>query len=259
MTNGLYELYSSYKDRDIDDEFISKAFDYVMENEESLWPYIRDFKIINETSSSFGSYHNEQKIITINKQKLNSDDLLYKNMIALQVIKHEVEHARNLQKLEQLKHDIESEVIFYSLRSYAMANGIDKTKMHPLDELILMANTNINYKTNPGERIADIKSWKYLVNLLKNRHKTEELLTVRSMLYYAYIRGYEDNRYYLDCPTYSFLLETNQLSELKLLKKRVDKNNYSLDTRLLCGLPISQQEYDKETLTKARLQRVHKK
>ena len=75
------------------------------------------------------------------------------------------------------------------------------------------------------------------------------------MLYYSYIRGYEDNRYYLDPPTYTYLLMNRMFNNYKYLKKRVDSNDYSLDTRILCGLPITYQEYDRVLLRKLGLQR----
>ena len=254
MTDTIYELYKSYNGKDIDDEYIIQAFDYIMANERDLWPYINNFLIENKDEINLGSYTNENKTITINKQKINEQDEISKNILALQVLKHELEHAKNLKLLEERRKDIESRVIFYSLRAYAIEKDIDPTILHPVDHIMLMVKTGLNYETNPGERIADIKSWKYIVNLLKNT-KGDDLLTARTMLYYSYIRGYKDNRYYLECPTYDFLFETNQLDGLKVLRKKVNESDYSLDTRLLCGLPISIEEYNNNTLAKARLQR----
>ena len=73
------------------------------------------------------------------------------------------------------------------------------------------------------------------------------------MLYYSYIRGYKDNGYYLNAPTYEYLLELGLYREYKILKERVEKNNYSLETRLLNGLPIKYKEYDKGVLRMTRL------
>ena len=72
------------------------------------------------------------------------------------------------------------------------------------------------------------------------------------------LHGYQDNRYYLDCPTYRFLFETNQLNDLKQLKQRIDNQNYSFETRLLYGLPLTYEEYNDDILTKTKLQRVRK-
>ena len=257
--SDLYELYLSYRNSDIDDEFIIKAFDYIMENEQDLWPYVRDFSISTDDKPSFGLYSNEKKVITINKKRINENEIIAKNTLGISVIKHEIEHAKSLKKLEELKDDIETKAIFYSLRSYAIASGLDSTKMDSMDLVMLALNTKSNHDIDPGERIAYIKAWKYVVNLLKNQNKTKDLLDARTMLYSSYVRGYNDNRYYLDCPTYSFLFETNQLQDLKLLRKRVAKENYSFDTRLLYGLPITYKEYNTDIFIKSRLQKVRKK
>ena len=258
MTN-LYELYQSYKDRDIDDEFIIKAFDYMMINEQDLWPYIHDFGICEKQTDFFGTYSNDNKSIVINKKAINENTLLSKNVLGINAIKHEIEHAKNLKKLEEGKNDIESKVLFYALRSYAIASGLEPKKISEMDLLILTLATKNNPSINPGERLAYINSWKYVVNLLKNQNKTKDLLDVRTMLYCSYIRGYHDNGYYLDCPTFRFLLETNQLLDLKLLKKRIAEEGYSFDTRLLYGLPLTYDEYNQDTLEKARLKKIRKK
>lgn len=255
MENDIYDLYLSYQDREIDDKFINKVFDCLMKQEQNLWPYIKDFVITNEKDSSLGSYSNENKTVCINRKGINEYGIAPSNILGIQVIKHELEHARNLKKLEQKKDDIESKVILYSLRNYAIEKGIDFVDMDPIDLLMLMVNISTNYETNPGERIAEIKSWKYMMHLLKNQKGSDDLLTAKVMLYYSYIRGYKDNRYYLDCPTYSFLLETKQLRDLRLLKQRIDESDYSLNTRLLCGLPITYKEYNEETFKKAKIRK----
>lgn len=258
MVSDLYKLYMSYKDMDIDDEFIIKAFDYIMNNEKDLWSYIHDFSINNE-NSSFGLYSNENKTIIINEKRINENEVIAKNTLGLSVIKHEIEHAKNLKKLEEFRNDIETKMLLYSLRSYAIASGLDTTKMDKIDLVMLALNSKVNYETNPGDRIAYIKSWKYVVNLLKNQNNTKELLDARTMLYASYVRGYNDNRYYLDCPTYSFLFGTNQLQDLKLLRKRIAEGDYSFDTRLLYGLPITYKEYYYDIPAKTKHQKVRKK
>ena len=256
--SNLYELYLAYRNRDIDDEFIKKAFHYIMNNEQDLWPYIQNFDL-SDSITSFGSYSNKDKSILINKRIINGNEVIAKNTLGLSVIKHEIEHAKNLKKLEEFRDDIESKIILYSLRSYAIASGLDNTNMDKIGLLILALNTENNYELDPGERIAHIKSWRYVVNLLKNQNKTKDLLDARTMLYSSYIKGYNYNKYYLECPTYNFLFETNQLQDLKQLRKRVAKENYSFDTRLLYGLPITYSEYEQDILLKSKLQKVRKK
>ena len=113
-----------------------------------------------------------------------------------------------------------------------------------------------NYLIDPGERLADIRAWKYIVNLLKNQRTSDDLLVARSMLYYSYIRGYQHNRYYLDAPTYLYLIKMGMYHQYYLFKKRVEEQkNYSFETRLTYGLPLTEKEYDKSILRKVRLKK----
>ena len=113
-----------------------------------------------------------------------------------------------------------------------------------------------HYLIDPEERMTSIKSWKYLVNLLKNQRTTQDLLDARINLYLSYIRGYESNGWYLNPPTYEFLLKMGMYHEYYLFKKTVEQQQYVFNTRLMYGLPlIDDQEYDKKILQKVRLQK----
>ena len=46
------------------------------------------------------------------------------------------------------------------------------------------------------------------------------------------------------------------MREFKLLKKKVESNNYSLETRLKNGLPITYEEYNYEILKRLRLSKI---
>ena len=134
--------------------------------------------------------------------------------------------------------------MYYSLRSYAMEHGLDYSpNVDNLFKSFLDISIKMNYELDPGERLADIKACKYMVNLLKNQRRTEDLLLARGMLYYAYARGYNDNGYYLDPPTYDFLLKTGMYREHYWLKNRVNAKDYCFDTRITYGLPVTYTEY----------------
>ena len=113
--------------------------------------------------------------------------------------------------------------------------------------------TTENYEISPDERSAEITSWKYIVNLLKNKRRSYELLFAKTNLFYSYVRGYKDNGIYINCPTYEFLIELRLMRKFKLLKKKVESNNYNLETRLINGLPITQEEYNNEILKRLQL------
>ena len=191
MSDKMYELYKEYKDSPLDNNFINKAFDIMLDKEPDLIPYIEDFIINNESKKSLGSYSNEEKIIRINKELIEEQPFNHQ-LFALNVIRHELEHARNLKSLYDGKEDIESMIVYYSLRSYAMKNDIDRyPNLDHLDKAFLDIGTKIYYELDPGERLADIKACKYIVNLIKNQRTSTDLLLARGMLYYAYQRGYQ--------------------------------------------------------------------
>lgn len=253
MSDKIYELYKDYEKIPLTNSFIMNAFDIMMEKEKELIPYINNMLISNMAKDLLGSYSNEERIIRINKELISRQPNDQK-ILALQVLKHEIEHARNLKTLYQGKDDIESKAVYYSLRGYALKHNIDPHfNIDNLIDTYLIFVTEKNYEINPGERLADIKANKYIVNLLKNQRDSDELLIARAKLYYAYLRGYKDNNYYLDPPTYEFLLNTGMYHEYYWLKQRVKKKDYSFDTRITYGLPITYEEYNNKVLKKVKL------
>lgn len=256
MADKIYELFQESKKESLTDEFIKEAFDIMMQSEVELKPYIEDFRIRNFSEKLLGVYSNEDRSIHINREII-ANQTINSHLLALHVLRHELEHARNLKKLYEGKKDLESTLIYYSLRSYAMEHGLDyEPNLDNLYERFLAFRARLNYETDPGERIADIKACKYVVNLLKNQRESDELLIARGMLYYAYTRGYKDNGFYLDPPTYEFLLKTGMFHDHYWLKNRVEKNDYCYDTRITYGLPVTYSEYNKGVINKVKL---HKK
>ena len=260
MNSEIYKLLMEHGE--LDYAFIYQAFGMMIERERDLIPFINGFNVTTEDSDSYGTYDINDWIIKIYLKpfyELSEEKNL--KMHALSVIRHEIEHARNMQRLYQCRNDIESTVIRYSLKDYA-------TKHHlgyrgPYDrsefEMFFRGRARENYDLDPGERIARIKAWRYVVNLLKNQRRTEDLLAARVNLYRAYIRGYEDNGWYLNAPTYEFLLKTGMYHDFYLFKQRVEKEEYVFDTRLLYGLPlIKDKEFDKKILAKVRLEKRKK-
>lgn len=253
MADKIYELFQEHKDGPLKDEFINKAFDIMISNEEELLPYIKDFQIRNFSEKLLGVYSNENRSIHINREVIEKQ-IINPQLLTLHILKHELEHARNLKKLYDGKKDLESTLIYYSLRAYAMDHGLDyEPNLDNLCAKYLYYDTKLCYETDPGERIADIKACKYIVNLLKNQNNTDELLIARGMLYYAYTRGYKDNGYYLDPPVYEFLLRTGMFHDHYWLKNRVEKKDYCFDTRITYGLPVTYSEYDKGVMNKVKL------
>ena len=256
MNPELYALLMTYKNKEVDDNFIYEAVEIMMKYE-TVGNYVNDFHIVAKEDEDFATYCNEERLIEFNKNRIINDKLINnKKILALQVLRHELEHARNLQRIFEKKYDIETTTIRYSLREYAMNHNLYYgSSLDKVSPLTLQARKCGTYDIDPGERIAEIKSWKFMVNLLKNQRHTDDLLIARSMLYYSYIRGYKSNGFYLEPPTYEYLLKLGLYHEHYFLKKSFEINNYSFDTRLLCGLPISQNEYDQKILEKVKLQK----
>ena len=260
MDKELYRLVNSDGVK-LDENFLNHVFEIIISNEKGLDDFISDF-IINNNIDAFGTYSNQDRIISINQEKLLTNETgvlgkgLNKKIYAIHVIRHEIEHAKSLMRLYEGRDDIESLIVRYSLVDYIKKNHLNLgISIKETDDLWLRFKKFENYEVDPGERLADIRASKFIVNLLKNHGKTNDLLLARSMLYYSYIRGYKDNRYYLDAPTFTYLINMGMFHEYYFLKKRVDEKDYSLDTRVIFGLPITYEEKDRILLKKAKLQR----
>ncbi len=254
MSSPIYDLYDYYKDKPVNNDYLEKAFNIVMEEEKELVPYISGLKVLEGENENLGGYSYKDGEITIHK------DLFRKyqqpSLEALATLRHEVEHARNLMKVQSGKKDIETTVLKCALRDYELLNNInEREEMDNYDLIMLLYRIKANKKINPDERIAEIQAWKYVVNLIKNKRRTDDLLYARSMLYYAYTDGYNNNGYYLESPTLEFLIRTDLVDEYCYIKRRMERENYTFDTRLTTGLPVTQEEYDKGILQKVRLQK----
>ena len=143
----------------------------------------------------------------------------------------------------------------YKINSNGNWNDIEPTPPAIYSKFFDSTYIKANKKISPDERIAEIQAWKYVVNLIKNKRRTDDLLYARSMLYYAYTDGYNNNGYYLESPTLEFLIRTDLVDEYCYIKRRMERENYTFDTRLTTGLPVTQEEYDKGILQKVRLQK----
>ncbi len=259
MISRIYSLYKSYQEKGLDDSFINEAFDLMMQEEKGLDDFIDDFGIVEEDGKVLGRYNVDDKRVTVNRTTIYDPEVevgINKKMLVLQTLKHEIEHARCYQRLHERRSDIESMVIRFSLRDYAFEHDLDLWDSIDKRQFFLASyklGREQSYLVDPGERIVDIKGWKYVINLLKNQRDSRDLMIARNMLFYAYRRGYKKG-YYLEAPTYQFLLNTGMYHSYFLFKKHVeDVEHYSFDTRITCGLPITEKEYNDEVLRKVKL------
>ena len=249
-------VYSHLKQSgDLDEAFCEKAFEIMIDKEPQLDEWAKAVMVTDDDDDYLGLYDVDTKLITVNLKNVLADkNVNNKKILALEVLRHELEHARNVLKLYECREDIESIVLRASLKKYAIDQGIDISRtFDKIDPMSFVYHKKESYDFDPDERLAEINAWRYIVNLLKNQRRTADLLGARRMLYYSYIKGYKDSKDVLLAPTYKFLLNTGLYHQLYLLNKRVDAKDYSLETRLKCGLPINQKEHDVETLKKVKL------
>ena len=250
-------VYSHFKQSgNLDDRFCEKAFDIMIDKEPQLDEFAKAVRVTRDEDDDFlGLYDVDTKLVTINLRNILADEnITNKKLLTLQVLRHELEHARNVLKIHECRDDIDSVVLRASLKNYAIEQGIDISRtLDSVETRTFSWHKKENYEVDPDERLAEINAWRYMVNLLKNQRYSLDLLCARRMLYFAYVKGYMDSKGIIMPPTYKFLLNTGLYHQLYLLNKRVDDKDYALETRLRCGLPITQKEYDVEALKKVKL------
>ena len=263
MADKVYQLYQENKEKELENRFIYDVFEVMVEKEPELKFFLTDIVIRLNDDKALGRYETAGRFIRINKELIKKQPVINHNFLAIEVIRHELEHARNLKTLYNGKEDIESLIIYFSLRDYAIKHGLDYyPSLDPFDEEKLNTFRKLvkeNYKTNPEERMVEIKAWKYMVNMLKNQRISKDLLYARKGLFYSLARGYEFNGYYYEPPAYEFLLKIGMIDHLKSLKQKVKEKEYCLDTRLMYGLPITQREYDHKIIEKVKLRIIGNK
>ena len=186
----------------------------------------------------------------------------FQNIIISQTVLHELEHANQEKMIDE---DNEEE----SLETTILKLSVKRFYFEDIQKLIedgwtyqeieiameLESKKKIEkYKINPSERLAEIKSYQQILDILKmikdrtpNLIDYEETTQMENLL-----RGYEEYWGMINVPTYEYILDPGALQ--KLSKFHAYLNNYdaalkevkkyhSLGKRLTYGLPIDQQEY----------------
>lgn len=258
MQKELYKIIKEYQEKTITEDLIKTIFDIMISGDKGLEEYAKGLEFATNIDA-VGDYNSDTGIIRIDLNTLLELPLVdsFKLIYVIKVLRHEIEHAKNLQKLYEGRNDIESMVIKYSLIVYIIKNHLKSDLfIAERDPYLLYDVSSHNYEIDPGERIAEIKAHKFIISLLKNQRNSKELQAIRAMLYRAYINGYNDNGYYLDAPTYMYLLKMQMYHEFMSLKMTVDNSGYSLDTRIMCGLPITYQERDEVLIRKLHLKEL---
>ena len=101
----MYELYNYYKDKPVKKEYLEKTFNQILDEEPELIPYVEDLRVVDNEMKDLGTYTNQSKIVTIDKGLIN-DHSEYPSLTALGVLRHELEHARNMKTIHEGRKDI---------------------------------------------------------------------------------------------------------------------------------------------------------
>lgn len=247
MYKQIRELLKENEGKKFDNDFIFDAFNIMVQHDRPIMQYARTLTVGGERANVLASYNRERRIITVNKNEIikHSKDDYSMRLNTLNSLRHELEHAYTLKKLYQFKHDIESEVTILSNIDYIISEKLPiavQLDNVEYDDLVDGKENEANYLVAPDERIASIRAARFMRNLLMYKKDSPELKIAKDQLFMGYMRGYLDNGFYLDPPTYTYLLNLRLLSEYKKIKYLADNSNYSLETRATFGLPISYDE-----------------
>lgn len=209
--------------------------------EKKLNDYISDISIQQIRSNSLASYSTYTKKITIYTEMINKmtkdieknilnisefEAILYKNLLILQILLHEVEHA-NQQKIAYNDNTLEALIIRLS---YLINNGYDESL----------------YEYCPEERLAEIKTFEEILTLIN--HIDKKLITLPEIIetekLKRQLRGYHYKNKFITIPIVDYFTIGNR----KELLDTFDLSNscfkdYELNDRCKYGFPISINEY----------------
>lgn len=266
-----------------DHYFLDKVVEIVVKKRD-LNDYVKNTVFIDkldgaESDKTFASYNYLRKQISVYYwpiqimcQKNSRYDslfnpierMLYHNINITQCILHELEHATQYKTADDHENtSIEAKLIrTASLLKRTLKNPkfnelLLSGKISPKSlEIYLKDYRNLykkNYEINPMERMAQINSYRTIINFLEFIKKQIPMLFTFNCkaLEREKIRGYESSWQKGLCPTHVYLKNTRKEDVWKsfdfydenqaVLIKKVS-NEYDLNKRLLLGLPVSPDE-----------------
>ncbi len=266
----------------VDQRFIDKLIEIIV-TRKSLDNYVSGVTFTNELINGIGvaAYNFLTQKILINYQSLQTlmrdeskydclfnvflERTMYKNLTITQIILHELEHAyQNKQTDNKSSNSIEVKlvkaclVLEQVLKNPKFQSTFLNDKIFSQDFLAYAQFRRKLYEQyyvlNPTERLAQINSFRTIVDTIK---PIEEYIPSlyefnTSSLVENLLRGYQES--WLDgfCPTQVYLVGTGQSKTwsgldfysqdyIQLFKNVCDQ--YSLNERLSLGLPINYEEY----------------
>lgn len=262
----------------VDKSFLYKMIGIVVKSKD-LHKYVKDVYLSDEVQSEsdgiiIASYLPYYKIIKIYYYSLMEylekfeskycyfsefENLLCKNLMIMQFMLHELEHA-NQQKKYDNGNNFEA-ILLKEVMKYTDIKNIYQQFLNGSSPEVLLQNVSnmkelyaFNYKCAPHERLAEIISYREIVSMLNYiKENVSNLFEFENYnLLNQLIRGYEIGDNSLISPTIKYFLDGNMLNSLKNLSLLKDDGSidikfsfkFPLSERLLYGLPVSRNEYD---------------
>ena len=191
---------------------------------------------------------------------------LYRNLIFVQMLLHEVEHMEQYRKVKSDLLDFESKLLrlcydptlYYEMHQSEVTSFDYATIASILSYFEFEA---IYYIEDPRERMAQIRSYQCILEMIRSFYKEESDLYQyeQNELNSEKLQGYKMIGNNLVAPTVDFLNNMKKEAALtyfdtyacceKMLDQILDPsfaNENTLEKRLLFGFPIQLEEYDKE-------------
>lgn len=209
--------------------------------EKRLNDYILNINVQQIRGNNLASYSTYTKKITIYTEMISQmvkdigknilnvnefEEMLYKNLLILQTLLHEVEHA-NQQKIAYNDNTLEALIIRLS---YLVNNGYD-------DDL---------YEYCPEERLAEIKTFDEIFILVNHINKKLIILPdiIETEKLKRQLRGYHYKNNFVTVPIVDYFMVGNKRELLDIFDlSDACLKDYALNDRFKYGFPISINEY----------------
>lgn len=270
----------SSKNRMLNDREILKVLD-IRIRERDLKEYLKEIRFL-ELQGANACYHPVRKQLLIDAQNMrNNMDLqlldvdfwpverikLYRNLVIVQTLFHEIEHMEQYRKAQSKLSDYESRLLrlCYSATLYYERHRKEEEIFENISKEEVLSYFDFEsdyYMEDPRERMAQIRSHQQILKLIRSFYKesTDIYQHEENELNFERIHGYKFIKEEFVAPTIAFLSGMTREEALKFFKVDMEckellneslKNSilrtYSLEERLLFGLPIRMEEYCEES------------
>lgn len=268
----------------VDSDYIDKLIDIVV-NHKKINKYVTKLNILTDRDSitnsgiSLASYNPFSKTLEVYSDGINEmlnyedkyrvlfndiEQIFYNNLLITQIILHELEHA-NQRRIIDTETGLEAEILKLSTTQMEISAGIkllesgysiEDVRRYILEiNLKNRQNYEENYEFAPEERLAQIQSYKEIIETLSelkeyvpNLLEFEKTNWLENML-----RGYEYKDGVIMPPTIYYLIQKGSNSSLQQFDwfdtnyakcLNLTKEKYSLHDRMKFGLIIDETEYN---------------